>query len=147
MQAIQQIWRGMRDGINVLAIHRVFSGNNSVSVKFVDILVFNFVINFGSLFVFQNYCEPLISSLFNPLLQSNGISPLFSYSSIYLHWFVWSLFYSLWAIPVFLISFILNGHWLSVISESASTSWPFTEYFLETIQFQSNLLIFWCSIS
>ncbi|PRP82500.1 p53-induced protein 8 [Planoprotostelium fungivorum] len=95
---------GVLDALNLSCVYRV-AGNTSVSVNFLDVLVYNGIINLGSLLLFRHILEPIIQSLFAELHNSS------------VHWVVSTL----WVAPVFLISFIVNVRWLDDISTKATT--------------------------
>lgn len=52
-EPIISLFTGIRDALNINCINRVLGGTTSVSVNYLDVLIYNGLINFGSLLLFR----------------------------------------------------------------------------------------------
>eukprot|EP01114_Cavostelium_apophysatum_P020326 TRINITY_DN6785_c0_g1_i1.p1 TRINITY_DN6785_c0_g1~~TRINITY_DN6785_c0_g1_i1.p1 ORF type:complete len:325 (-),score=38.65 TRINITY_DN6785_c0_g1_i1:52-1026(-) len=107
---------GIRDALHVVNFYRVFSSSHQVRSKLFNIVVFNGLVSLGTLAVFQYAVLPTVHFLFESYpIESTTVRDL---ANAY-QYFIIGLYYILWAIPIFLLSFLMNAAWLDVIAERA----------------------------
>jgi len=94
----------------------VITSSHQVRIKLLEIFLFNGFLSLGTLSTFQFLVLPFIEFLFSYSPPSNYwlsmISSIIQYSLV-------GLYYAIWALPVFLLSFLMNASWLDTIAEKS----------------------------
>ena len=119
-QVRQSIFRGLLDSV---AFHRglvLIVKSEKVRVRVVQCLVLNGVIFLGSIFIFQNILGPLLRSGLGFLLQLESSEHTLDVMQAWIEW----IYFLLWIVPVYLLSFILNTLWYQDIARESMRVFP-----------------------
>jgi len=124
---------GAKDALNVIAFFQLLSSSKEARYRVVDVIMFNGIICFGNLGLFQFIIEPFIIFLFESqnLYHTEGWLAYLSRKYVFL---ILGYYYVFWAVPIFLLSFVINNKWLDSIAKCADTASKSRTYSRNTFQ-------------
>jgi len=115
---VKQWFRGVMDALWLPHLFTVLSKSEKVQFAIYDVILYNGLICFSTIWFFRYYVEPLLASMFS---QENYDSFITKNAASFCYAVFVGSYYILWIIPVFLLSFLINGKWLQTVSQKSFT--------------------------
>jgi len=113
---IKQWFCGVMDALWVPHMINVLSKSEKVQFAIYDVILYNGFICFSTIWFFRYYVEPLMAGMFITEKYDSFVTQKIALVCYFI--FVGS-YYILWIIPVFLLSFLINGKWLQIVSQKS----------------------------
>ena len=122
---LRQIWRSANHGLlDSVAFHRslvLVVRSEKIRVRLVQCLILNGVVFLGSIYIFSHVLTPLLRYVLSHVLLAGD--PSLSSVSVIQEWIEW-IYFSLWIVPVYILSFVLNAIWYQDIASESIKVFP-----------------------
>jgi len=111
---IKQWIMGVTDALWIPNMIKVLSKSNKVQFAMYDVILYNGFICLSTIWLFENWVKSLMFRMFSKESYSNN------FLDVWFFYYIFVLFYYIsWIIPVFLLSFLINGKWLQIVSQKS----------------------------
>jgi len=101
--------QGVRDALYIPHLGTVLLTSSLVRRAILDAFVYS-ALAFLSIWSFQIFFEPTISAL---LMEGDSWLPRLPY------YFLVAIYYLLWILPMFILSFVINSKWLNIVAQNS----------------------------
>jgi etoposide-induced 2.4 mRNA len=113
--------RGSLDSISLHKSLVLVVRSEKIRVRLVQCLILNGFVFLGSIFIFSHMLTPLLRYLLSHLLKA--ADPSLTSISIIQGWIEW-IYFALWIVPVYILSFVLNAIWYQDIANESIKHFP-----------------------
>lgn len=113
--------RGLRDSLSLHRCLILVVKSKKLRLRLIQCLVLNGLVFLGSIFIFAKILNPLLRFMLSTILIRDPSSE--TAIDIIQSWIEW-IYFALWIVPVYVLSFILNAIWYQDIATESIKLYP-----------------------